>query len=828
MGGAGLDSGSPALKLSLSWWWVLVCFFLLLVLTGCNPVYTQSQPLNTSFAILQPGTTLGQTFVASYNGLSGIEVILKPTIIQNGIIILHLRSAPDAQYDLTTTSLPLESITKPGIYRFSFEPLLDSRRQYYYAFLEIQGETIIEVGSAWGGAYNDGALYQDHKPDNFQMTFTLFYDRGTVFSDIMQQAVIWKGMLFIAVCLYILPGWAVLKCFWGDWDDFSWFEKAALASGVSLAIIPLLFLWTDILGIHLGSWYAWLLIVASILGLLWLNRSRLKPGKFSWPGRERVLDFFGKNLTNIILLFVLIAVISVRFMSISTLDLPMWGDSYQHTMITQLIMDNGGLYDSWRPYAQLDSLTYHFGFHADASLFGWVTNLSASRTVIWVGQIMNSLAVLAIYPLALRLGGNRWAGIGAVLLAGLLFPMPMTYVNWGRYTQLAGQTILPVFVLLFLVTMQKEETNWKKLAVLAITLCGLALTHYRILIFALAALAGYIVLEMRRKNYRSVLTRIVIFCVGAFALFLPWFLHVFGARLLEILGSQLSTPAGDISSGLSLYNSIGDITAYLPYWAWMLTILALVIGLLFRKRYTAFIFMWWALIFLAANPSILGLPGTGTLSNFAVFIALYIPAAILIGAAFGWLMETHFFSVASTSSLVSSGLLLIVFAFSWIGWRQRLSDVRINEFSLATRPDLHAMAWIREHTPLEAKFVVNFFFSYLDQLIVGADGGWWLPLMTERQTNLPPLTYGIEAGSGDEYLNITNTLAENIQTYGITDTKIIEELINNGYYYVYIGQRMGLVNNSSPVVLDPDVLSSDLRFNLIYHRDLVWIFKIIP
>jgi hypothetical protein len=31
----------------------------------------------------------------------------------------------------------------------------------------------------------------------------------------------------------------------------------------------------------------------------------------------------------------------------------------------------------------------------------------------------------------------------AVLAAGLLTPMPMYYVNRGRYTQLAGQVVLP-------------------------------------------------------------------------------------------------------------------------------------------------------------------------------------------------------------------------------------------------------------------------------------------------------------------------------------------------------------------------------------------------
>jgi hypothetical protein len=568
--------------------------------------------------------------------------------------------------------------------------------------------------------------------------------------------------------------------------------------------------------------------IAAFVVLLWINWSQLASIKIPVLTQKKFGSIFSNRLPDILLVLVLLGMFSVRLGGVSNIDLPMWGDSYQHTMITQLMLDNGGLFNSWEPYAPLESLTYHFGFHADAALFGWLSQLPAARVVLWVGQILNGLAVLAVLPFTVRLGGNRWAGIVAVLLAGLCFSLPMEYVNWGRYTQLAGQTILPVFVLFLLICFSEDKPDWKKIVILAILLSGLALTHYRILIFALAAIPAFMILELRRKNYKSILTQVVVLGVLSGILFLPWFVQVYGGRVLAILQSQLTTPPASNPAGLEQYNAIGEITAYLPIWAWLTLPVVILAGLWLRKKHVAFIVIWWFVLLLAANPAVVKLPGTGTLSNFAVFIAAYIPAAILIGSGIGWITDIHPFQQVRTQKAISALFVFITMTVMYWGGKDRLSDIRPEEFALGVRPDLHAAAWIRENTPLEAKFVVNFFFSYLDQLIVGSDGGWWLPLLSLRQTNLPPLTYGIEDSSGDAYMILINDLAHDIQEMGITDPQIIDRLLAVGIEYVYIGQRQGEVNNPGEVVLDPEEIRQDPHFQELYQQDRVWIFKIVP
>jgi hypothetical protein len=57
----------------------------------------------------------------------------------------------------------------------------------------------------------------------------------------------------LAAGIFILPGWAVLSYSLPGWDFVRWPVKFTWSIGVGLAIYPLLFLWTDVVGLHLGS-----------------------------------------------------------------------------------------------------------------------------------------------------------------------------------------------------------------------------------------------------------------------------------------------------------------------------------------------------------------------------------------------------------------------------------------------------------------------------------------------------------------------------------------------------------------------------------------------
>jgi len=457
----------------------------------------------------------------------------------------------------------------------------------------------------------------------------------------------------------------------------------------------------------------------------------------------------------------------------------------------------------------------------------------------------------------------------------LLSPMPMYYVNWGRYTQLAGQVILPGAIYLAWATLEAKprgielpvlagESNWAKwrrripfdagracpersrrMALTWLILGGLALTHYRVLIFAVLFFGTFFMLRATRDTWRALLSRTFWLGAGAGLLFLPWFIHTFAGRILLIFSTQLSTPAVAVPISTQQYNAIGTLSSYLPMALWWLLPVSVIWGLWRRNKGVALIGFWSFLILLAANPQWLRLPGEGALSNFAVFIAAYIPVSVLGGYMLGqvisgkWQVASGKWRVGSGKWEVASGkwqvasdkslaLIMLVLAFGVGAWgaRQRLGDLQVMPHALVTRPDIRAAEWIQENTPQDARFLVNSFFAYNDSLIVGSDGGWWLPLLAQRQTSLPPLNYGSERGPRPDYVRWINALTTEIQTKGITHPDVLALLRARGVTYMYIGQRQGRVNYGGPYVLKPGQLLADPNFRLVYHQDRVWVFEV--
>jgi hypothetical protein len=781
---------------------------------------------------LRQGEQIGQTFVANHDGLAGIEIYALPQAAGDGEIRLHLRTDPTSSADLAASSLPVASIKAPGFYRFSFAPQPGSQGRSYYALFELAGAGRVKLDRAAGDAYLDGAMYQDGQPLDAQLGGYLVFDSPQMLLGFAGRALGWAGALAIGIFLFILPGWALLVLLWPGASDLSWGEKLGLAGGLSVALYPLLLLWTDLVGLHLGPLYAWVPSMAALIFLAWRNRAA-RPA--SLAARARAWWRSGARWPDLAFIAVLALIYITRFLVIGSLDVPMWGDSYQHTMIAQLIADNGGLFDSWQPYAEMQSFNYHFGFHADAALLHWLGGLALPQAILWTGQLLNVIAVVVLYPLAARVGGNRWAGVAAVLLAGLLAPMPMFYVNWGRYTQLAGQVILPIAILLVWQVLDARGPDWRLLGLACFALGGLALTHYRVLIFGMPFLAAYLIFEWRRAGFRALLTKMFFLAAGAGLLYLPWFVHTFGSKLVQIFTKQISTPPQQDPAWLQQANAAGDLSTYLSALVWLLLLLSVGWGLWRRDRGIGIISLWWALVVLAVNPQWLRLPGEGLLTNFALGIAAYIPAGIIIGAVAGQLVGAqHSASDApadgaavsySRQRAISPLLALLVAALGVWGAGQRLYDLQPAIFALITRPDIEAAGWIREHTPKDARFLVNSFFTFGDAAIVGSDGGWWLPLLAGRQTMVPPLNYVSEEGPRPDYAEWIKSLSAELLKKGIDHPDVLKMLRERGIAYVYIGQRQGRVNYGGPYPLEPERVLASPHFHPIYHQNRVWVFE---
>lgn len=813
--------------MTLRYWRTMGWLPLILCLTACSGIVAPDQTTNgLPPATLRVGETVGQTFVARQMGLAGVEVYLDPNLgTAAGDVRLSLRPEYNSPVELASATLPAAAIQTPGYYRFNLPPQWESRQVYYAIELELQGGGELRVGQGSADSYLDGAMYHNDEPSEAQMMFRLVYDTPLGLLGLALMVGEWVVWSVAGLALFVLPGWATLSCFWPSDAPLDGMAKFGIAVSLSVATYPVLMLWTHLIGLQLGWAYAWLPVLMAAGAIVWRRRS-LRPDALGMTLLHwRQSETFWADLTMIV---VVALTFGLRYWLIRSQEAPMWGDSVHHTMIAQLMLDNGGLFESWLPYAELSTFTYHFGFHTAVAVFAWLTGLDSVRAVMWAGQILNGLAVLALWPLVLRLSGNRWAAVAAVIVAGLLSPMPNYYVNWGRYTQLAGQVILPGAMALAWWVIDRRSTVPRAVWVLgALMWSGLALTHYRVLIFGILFMIVLIPAETLSQRWRMALIRPALLGLSAFALFLPWFVRVFGGRLVGYFAIRITTPPTALSDFDRQYNSLGDVTFYLPVYLWGVLLVVLLVTLVRRHRAGSVMVGWGGLVLLAANPQWVGLPGSGLISSPAVMMGAYMLVAVLIGAACGWLvvgLDARVQQVGVQMALASAVSLAAL-----AGLRQRFADYRPDLHAMVTRPDTRAMEWIQTDTPGEARFLVNSFFAYGGGLIVGSDAGWWLPQLAGRLTTLPPMLYGSEQelDNGNDLQHI-NTRAAKIEQLGPAAPETGELLRTTGIAFVFVAQRGGMVGNPQLPWLDVATLRTSDLYRQVYHEDHVWVFALNP
>jgi hypothetical protein len=503
----------------------------------------------------------------------------------------------------------------------------------------------------------------------------------------------------------------------------------------------------------------------------------------------------------------------------------MWGDSYQHAVISQLLLDHGGLFDSWMPYAPYKSLTVHFGFHTLVALFSWLTGTGSMQATLWVGQLVNVLAALTVLPLARRLAkGNQWAGTVAVLSAGLLSPMPAFYVNWGRFPQLAGQVILPIAI--WTTWRALESKSWLWLGAAGGILCGMTLTYYRMpfyyAVFILILFVVYTVKAWRNKDrvwcYVGRLSGIVLVLLTTFA---PWIARVAGGHLTEAVAAGV-TASAPLSRVLDDYAVWRNISFYVPSFLLISAVAALVWAIVDWHPFVVGIGVWVLGMASLVAGRLIRLPGANMMQNFAVLIALYIPISVLIGWGAGRLAQI-FSQSRRRVSHAFLGIVLIVVAL-W-GTKIRIGDVDLSH-ALVTRPDMRAMAWIKENVYPSARFLVEGFRIYSGRTAVGADAGWWIPLLAHRQNTMPPqyALFNEQSITPGYNKTVVDRIAV-LEETALYSRDVLSFLCAADISHAYVGQGQGNVGAGVVQLYATQDLKESPFFNPIYHEDRVWIFE---
>ena len=643
-----------------------------------------------------------------------------------------------------------------------------------------------------------------------------------------------------ATAMVLLPGLALLRWLWPA--ELAPAERWPLAVGLSFALPPVLLLVSMLVGLRWNSFLVWGYLALAAGALAWPRRGETvrtrMAGLWAWLGN-----------TNLLLVALTLLAVAARLYPARDLPVGLYGDSYHHTMIAQLLVDNGGLFSSWQPYAALQTFTYHFGFHSSVAWLHWLSGVPVTRGLLIVGQLQSALVVPLTFVFTKRVLGNERAALWAALVVGFVAVMPAYYVNWGRYTQLAGQLVLPAVCVCWMelldggrrttddgrrttivACLPSSIVNRQSSIVILIVLAtaGLALTHYRIAVFAacFVLVYGVYVLVSRVRSWRSFATLVGRgLLAGGLALLLvsPWLLRLRKGSLLKIGQYYASQNIG--ADDTNALPTMADFFAsYAGYYLVPLAAAGLLL-LLLQHNWRALLLVGWAgAIWLAANPYLIGLNGAGIISNFAVLIAVYLVFAPLAGAAPAvlgeWLGRTPAVRHGLACVQLVGGAALLVWG---LGWQARILDTS-NE--LFTPADAVAMDWIKRETQSDARFFVNSFGAYGNTIYVGSDGGWWLPFMTGRQSNLPPISQGQEAGEQPNYQLTVTAANRALQSQPIGSREEAEALRAAGYSYLYDGPAASGLPPGTREYIDPKALAKSPFYELVYRKDGVTIWKI--
>jgi hypothetical protein len=763
---------------------------------------------------LENETWLIQTLTARRTPINGITLWLRPAQAPSGSLTIRLYAASDRTTPLAETTIAQQSITQGGPTLLELKP----DRPYppgntYEIYLQASGAPL-EVLGRGEDAYPAGRLYQATGqgllPLEADLAFrlTYAYDLSAAAGD-LGRAIPHLWLIFPFAALLILPGWLLLEMS-GQGSHFDAGEQVALSVGLSLALLPLILLWSSVVGLRWNA--AMLLGALGLMGVMaaWRMKARWQAARWQVSVATVALaGVFGLSLW-------------VRLVMVRDLTAPAWVDSVHHAAITRLILSQGQFPATYSPFIEIDAHKYHAGYHAGLAAFSVLSRLDVAKAMLIYSQVQNALVVFALYALAKFFTGDWRAGVVAGLIGGLLTPMPAYYTSWGRYTQLAGLLILPAVVIGFqtLVTrpalpdlpplheerQTRQQPGWWILFALAAG--GMFLIHYRVAAFSGLLLFALFLFQLRWQRAWNVdlLRRTLGWGLAggglALLLSLPWT----WATLTGVFAPIVA--AGGQRGQLFADFSWSYLTAALGKTTLALAVVGLVAGVLRQQRWAVALLAWVGLLLLMANLGPLGVPGAAVFSNnTSVTIIFFIPIAILGGYAF-----SQAYTLGKTG--VSILLTLLLIGLAWAGATQLPPILRASTL-LFRQPDHAALAWASQNIPPDEVVLINPF-SWGYNLYAGSDGGFWLTSLAERPTMPPPVLYGL--GQREEILRI-NAVCQQVIAQGGDAAALWGILQAENIRYVYVGVRGGPIS--------PAALHASPLFETLYQQDGTWFFRAV-
>ena len=815
-------------RLSLLWG----CLWALCLGTGCTAgtVIIEGQPATDSIYVASG--PVGQTLAVEHAGLQGLDIVVEGTSEpQSARTFLFLHPEGDLWAEGRLSLEPFigrrwVSLDWPG-------GSLPAPRAYRLEVRPDPGSTI-HIGQGFPDTYVDGSFYFDGAPVAAQLTFRWRYSRWALAGELLRWLGAQLQILVMAFLVFLLPGWGLVAWLRQPAEEdllHGWPARFCLAAGLGVALYPVLFSWLDLLGLHLGAGtYA----VAMGIGLVSLLYRTLLlwrgPGPHGEPpwGPKHLCHKDPEGVRIVVGVLLL-----TRFWPLRGVEAPFWGDSVQHAYIVQLMLEHGGLFQDWSPYAEFLTFTHQFGFHANTAVYGAVRGLTGVEATLEVGQILNVLGILVLYPLTVYVaGGNRWAGVVAMIVGGLLSYMPAMYFNWGRYAQLSGLVVLPVAMLLLWRLIDTRGGQPRAVVINSLALAGMALCYYRMPLFygafALLCLLFWLVpvWGWDARRWRMGLANLGSVLALSLVLLVPHMSRVAGSFLAgRAVASLQGAPEHWVWNDYQIWRSLPD---YYPRWMQQWAGGALLWSFIVAHRRSFLLGLWGLSLGGLVALSLFQIPLMSELQNFAVIIALYVPFSVMSGWTAGWLMDwiPRNREGAWTRALpwLATAVCLLVAVLAL----PRTRYIADEQYNMVTAPDMLAMAWIDEHLGSEARILVPGFRIYGGRTAVGADAGWWIPLLGGRPVSMPPQYALLEQPGDPEQVSRLIDLMASLEGIPLSTLPAAALLCEQGYTHVFLGQKQGAVGFEVRQLYSETQLHQNPALWPVYVQDRVRVYALDP
>ena len=642
----------------------------------------------------------------------------------------------------------------------------------------------------------------------------------------------------------LIPGAAWQAWFYRAGKGFA--AQLAITMGISLAFTALAALATFVfkarlVGWEVGAGYAGLAL-AGLAG--WVFSGKKRPSLADPAGLAAISVTIGAAAL----------LIAWRFYQARALVLPAWVDSVHHVLITQVIFEHGSLPGDLSPYLPVP-FYYHYGFHALAAVFEAVSQLTADKAVLVLGQVISAGISLSVYRLSLSVWRDPKRGLAAALLVGFFSQMPAYYLTWGRYPLLAGLLILPLAMAQALDIYQEPDEagkGWLKQGLLmALLTVGVLLTHY----LTALLLAGFLIVlglallwhdvshrTLAIKRWAALLGGTLAGLVAS----LPWLVRVFqynsvGLSIDVVLPQAIGGAGYSPNYADYLWALAGPVR---DYWFLVIGGLGLAWGLVSRKFRPLAI--WGLLVAIGSLPLGYKLP---PFRQDHFVIVLFLPAALFAGdllfSCGSWLtrlasalrdrlarrrMRQSMQDLVQASGeaapptdrkpgwkgWISIGLPMAVVLGLCLWGLDETKNILNPATILVDQADVQALDWIPAHLPQDARFYINVT-PWQFGVYRGVDGGWWILPLTGRWVLLPPVVYSW--GTKAYYQQIDDWAARANAIQGCD--KNFWGLVSDAHLtYVYLHQGSG--------ALQPDKLTGCQGVTPVYQKDGVFIYSIQP